>query len=102
MAEKISISRSIGPNFLLAGLSLAFTCPAFLVYQIYFWLRYGEWPTFPLAWTFSYLHLPYPTTDWIGVNRLIDYFMDIPTSFAALIVGAMIFSVGMALEAKHS
>ena len=72
---------------------LLFLIPAAIVgYQALIWLQSGSWPPLPLSGLFAYFGVPTPKTSWVGAQRILDYLMAMPVSFAALCgVFAVIF-----------
>jgi hypothetical protein len=58
--------------------------PAILAWQGYSWLRTGVWTALPLSKVFAYFEWPIPSTDWMGVQKIIDAIFDLPVSGVSL------------------
>jgi hypothetical protein len=54
--------------------------PAILAWQSYGWLETGGWTALPLSKTLNYFGLPMLWTSWLGLQRIIDWVFDLPTS----------------------
>jgi hypothetical protein len=67
-----------------------FIGPAILCWQGYSWLRTGIWTALPISKTFSYFEWPLPSTSWLGLQKMLDWIFDIPTSLAALVLSLLI------------
>lgn len=79
------ITLAIGPLFVTSGIG-------FFIYQIYSWLRNGEWVQYSLIWALSYVESiqswSYYPTEWIGVHKILDI---IPFSIFLIAIGVFIF-----------
>jgi hypothetical protein len=64
--------------------------PAILCWQGYSWLRTGLWTALPISTTFRYFEWPIPSTNWLGLQKIIDSVFDIPTSFAVFVLSIVI------------
>jgi hypothetical protein len=78
---------------------ILFTGPGVLAWQGYSWLRTGVWTALPLSKTFQYFDWPMPSTNWLGLQKMIDWVLDIPTSFAVFVVSFLIVVLLALLEA---
>lgn len=47
-------------------------------YQGLGWLQYGYWTPMPISSAVAYLGWRYPHVEWVGVQRIIDWLMDLP------------------------
>ena len=71
--------------FLIVGLNL---------YQAYFWLKTGTWHSLTLAEEGVVI----PHTTWIGVNKIIDYFVyEMPLTMVLFVVGGVVGIVALLL-----
>jgi hypothetical protein len=64
--------------------------PAILGWQGYSWLRTGVWTALPISKTFTYFEWPMPSTSWLGLQKMLDWFFDIPTSLAAFVISLLV------------
>jgi hypothetical protein len=60
--------------------------PAIWCFQIYYWLRVGEWLPISVADGLRAVGLFEPKFDWIGVQKLSDFLLSAPLSLAFLFV----------------
>jgi len=60
--------------------------PAIFAWQCFMWLKYGYWHPVPVTAAFQNLGIPYPTTEWAGVQKMIDWVLDLPLSLTALLL----------------
>lgn len=54
---------------------LAFCIPA---YQAFLWLQVGYWTPLPLSMVIQFLGWHLPSTDWVGVQKIITWLSDLP------------------------
>jgi ABC-type cobalamin transport system permease subunit len=74
--------------------------PAIFAWQGYNWLRTGIWMALPVSRTFNYFEWPLPSTSWLGLQKIIDWIFDIPTSvavFALTFIVAIICAIAQSL-----
>jgi hypothetical protein len=64
--------------------------PAILAWQGYSWLRTGIWTALPISKAFQYFEWPIPSTSWLGLQKIIDWIFEIPTSVAVFILSFVI------------
>jgi hypothetical protein len=64
--------------------------PAILGWQTYGWLRTGVWTALPISKTFTYFEWPVPSTSWLGLQKMLDWVFDIPTSLAAFLISLLV------------
>jgi hypothetical protein len=65
-----SLIPVVGTSFVFSGIGL-------FIYQIYFWLKNGEWTEYSLLWPLSYIEnlqswVYYPI-EWVGVHKILDF-----------------------------
>jgi len=76
----------IGAPFLAA--------PAVIVWQVYTWLKTGEWTSLTGFSGLSLLDMPHPEVSWVGIQKIIDHILNWPLSFLLFIIAlAWAFSV---------
>jgi hypothetical protein len=60
-----------------------------LGWQTYDWLRRGMWTDLNLAWGLTEADLPVPQSSWLGVQKILDWFLSLPL---AVLLGAISFA----------
>jgi hypothetical protein len=73
-------------------------CPAIIAWQSYMWLRWGYWPPLSIHDAWFWAGLGFPSTGWMGVDKLIDWTFDGPLSLIAFLSGLAI--VWLAFRSK--
>lgn len=78
--------------------------PGIVAWQTYTWLRTAKWRPVPVADALTFLNIPYPRFDWLGLQKLTDTVLDWPLSvvafalwFAAM-VGMFVFIEDRAMK----
>ena len=62
--------------------------------QALVWLKTGEWPSLPLSRAFVYFGWSLPEFDWIGVQKIANYALDLPVALWAFTAAcSLIFTV---------
>lgn len=87
-----------GLGILTAGFMIPF---GIFCFQIYSWLRFAEWPSFPVSIAFDYLEAPRPDTSWLGVAAILDWLFNLPIGVVALTlapIGLVVHLVGTAFQ----
>jgi hypothetical protein len=84
---------SASPVLLIGGCAIM-SCPAILICQAFFWLRYGGWPEFPLSAAWYFLGLPFPETQWGGIEKCLVWLFAQPTSVVTLAAGIVLIGIG--------
>jgi hypothetical protein len=77
----------VGAFGLIAGFAV-------FLYQLYLWLKLGQWISMPLSTVFQWLGFDYSSvTDfaWIGVQKLVVWSLDLPLSAMSIVAG---FAIG--------
>ena len=77
----------IGYLIVLASAALIAIAPFILAYQCLLWLRLGVWPPYTPQDLFAWLGVGYPHTDWAGIQKIIDGFMNWPLVLAMFVIG---------------
>jgi ABC-type cobalamin transport system permease subunit len=67
--------------------------PAILAWQGYSWLKTGIWTALPISKTFTYFEWPMPSTNWLGLQKIIDWVFDIPTSLAVFVLSFIVMVI---------
>lgn len=61
-----------------------------LAYQIYLWLKLGQWTPMPL-WTLlewaDYDFSSLNNIDWLGIQKIIAWVLDLPLSLSMVVIG---------------
>jgi len=74
---------------LLAFLAGILNFGGIILYQIFWWLADGRWRPVPLSATG--LPLKSILSDWIGLQSLFDWFLQLPLSLIGLLLGVFVF-----------
>lgn len=101
MAAKTHPLEAIG--FVVIGVGLLVP-PGILAYQGLHWLRTATWPRLPLALAWDVAFIPKLRTSWLGLQAVLDWFLDLPLAFASLAIPALGFyfvSLGMKWRAAN-
>lgn len=59
-------------------------------WQCYEWLRFGEWPSLTVLSVLAWSKIRAPHTEWIGVQKMIDWVLQWPASVPSFIFGAIL------------
>ena len=62
-----------------------FIGPAILAMQGIEWLKTGHWPPVPLSAALDYFGVAYPSTDWVGAQKAINFVLDFPLSVVSFV-----------------
>lgn len=73
--------------------------PGVLACQGVGWLRTGIWPALPISTTFAFFEWPLPDVSWVGLQKIIDWVFDIPTSLAVFVLSSVLVLGLMILQA---
>ena len=60
------------------GIGFVFVAVAFPAYQTFVWLQEGAWHPLPISWAFHLIGWRIPHTDWVGLQKIIDWLFDLP------------------------
>ena len=60
------------------GLVFVFIATAIPIYQAILWLQLGIWHPMPISLALVYFGLQPPTTEWIGLQKILNWFFDLP------------------------
>lgn len=82
------------------GLML-FVGPAVLAWQGYSWLRTGIWTALPVSRAFIYFEWLMPSTNWVGLQKIIDWIFDIPTSLVVFVLSIAFIALCAIVEALY-
>jgi hypothetical protein len=66
-----------------------FVALAFPAYQALLWLKDGVWHPLPISWATRHV----PQTDWVGLQKIIDWTLDLPVSVLPMLVALLCFVV---------
>jgi hypothetical protein len=76
----------IGAFGFLAGVGV-------FLYQIYLWLKLGQWVSMPLSTMIVWLGFDFSSVTnitWIGIQKLVVWSLDLPLSIVSIIAGLAI------------
>jgi hypothetical protein len=73
--------------------------PALLVWQAYRWLKDGYWTEVPASTALTYMGCPLPMVSWIGLQKIIDWLLDIPTSLILFGLSIIVVAICAMIEA---
>jgi len=79
--------QSVVASFAVTGYLLALACSIIVVYQTICWLRTGNWPTFTADDARTFLGIPFPQTEWVGITKILSWILDQPLSVDLLVLG---------------
>lgn len=84
----------------IAGGMIFLSGPGIWVYQIFHWLRYGNWYAIPATTVIPidrFAHLFY----WVGIQKIILWFSDLPLAIYCIVFGIWIGGAGLLTYEKH-
>jgi hypothetical protein len=68
-----------------------------LGWQTYDWLRLGIWTDLNLAWGLTEAGLPVPQSSWLGIQKILDWFLSLPLAVSLGAVSFAWYASGMLL-----
>jgi hypothetical protein len=73
---------------------LIFVMPAlgFFIYQIFYWLKNGQWISLPI-WTVLGMDSIYRGTSYEGWNQIIEFLLNTNISFMIILMGIIIYII---------
>jgi hypothetical protein len=77
--------------------------PGIVVWQVYTWLRTAKWQPVAVSDALTLLGTPYPSFDWLGLQKITDALLDWPLSvfaFAIWLVAIVILMIFIEEAAK--
>jgi len=77
-------------GLLMAGIYIAFGSLLIPLCQAYVWLRYGGWPELPLELTWQWLGWPFPSAEWVGVEKMLLWLFRQPTTGVVFVIGIIV------------
>jgi len=66
---------------------------AVFLFQVYYWLKVGDWLPIPLQSAMQFVGLNFPSTSWLGIQKVYEYLYGAPLSVCILgvyFIGAII------------
>jgi hypothetical protein len=100
MADRRSGSDHVMTTVLLAMLVLWAYSAGLVALHVFQWLRDGVWPTFAMIDLLYRLGLPWPMTEWRGIQQIIDYLMNTSVAAVAFWLGLIAMWIGGSLSEK--
>jgi hypothetical protein len=73
--------------------------PALLVWQAYRWLKDGYWTAVPVSKALIYMGCPPPMVSWVGLQKIIDWLLNIPTSLILFVLSIIVVAICALIEA---
>jgi hypothetical protein len=73
------------PVVLFSG-AIIFSPVIALGYQVVHWLKHGSWLPMPLSMGTDYLGITPPRAAWVGVQKVVDWILDLPLSLALFVI----------------
>jgi hypothetical protein len=70
-----------------------------LAWQGFSWLKTGAWTALPVSSVFAYFEWPMPSTDWQGLQKIVDSLFDLPTSGAVFVLSIFLLTGFAFIEA---
>ena len=89
------IENTIGLLALLVSL-MVISGPLLFAYESYIWLRFGLRPAFNMYDAFAFAAIPVPTTDWVGVQKVLAWFYAQEIVWTISLIGFVIGGFGIA------
>lgn len=62
--------------------------------QVLDWLKQGEWTPFPFWKLAEIVGISRPRVDWLGVQKMIDWFYDLPAAVGLCLLGVAFLWLG--------
>ena len=72
------------------GVASVLMSAGILAWQTFQWHQFAVWPDVPVYYAFDFFELHYPVARWVGVQKLMAAFLQLPLS-------VVIFGLGMLL-----
>jgi hypothetical protein len=60
------------------GMGFVLVALAFPAYQALVWLQEGVWHPLPISWALHFMSWRVPQTDWVGLQKIIYWVLDLP------------------------
>lgn len=88
--------RVTGHSNVLAGIGvIVFAAgPVIFSLQCLSWFKGGVWHAFSVQTAWDVMDAPGPQVSWIGLQRIIDWVLQLPLSLALMCVGGFIVWLG--------
>jgi hypothetical protein len=95
MTEKPLTENGLEALLSLLGLPVLIG-PGIVVWQIYTWLQTAKWRLVPVSDALIFFGIPQPRFDWLGLQKIADWVLDLPLSVTAFVVWMAIIVFGIA------
>ena len=63
--------------------------------QVLGWLRTGIWMSIPTSFGWEYIFHSLPTTEWVGIQTILDFMLSMPLSGSLFLIGLIVASVSL-------
>lgn len=94
--------RALGIVIIIIGVVLILSGIVVCGYQIYYWLRHGEWASLPASIVFDKSYLRGLFKDWLGLRKIYLWILHLihglPLSVVLFIEGIIILIIGKAVK----
>jgi hypothetical protein len=77
--------------------------PGIILWQLYTWLQTAKWRPVPVSDALKLFEIPYPRFGWLGLQKIADWFLDLPlsvTAFALWMI-VIVFSIAFVEEVRR-
>lgn len=86
--------KAFGVLLACAGAALLAIAAVVFIFQVFIWLKIGEWPDLPTCLAWLMLHLPPPNTGWVGIDQIMAEGLKWPVTISLLWMGIALITVG--------
>ena len=88
---------AVGAGIMAIGACAIIGSPAIVLWQAFQWLKYGIWSDVLIRDACQWAGLEVWPTEWLGVNRIINWILDEPLWLGLLSVGLLIAWSGIGI-----
>jgi hypothetical protein len=99
MTEKLLTENGLEAFLSLLGLPVL-VGPGIVVWQIYAWLQTAKWRPVPVSNALIFFGIPQPHFDWLGLQKIADWALDLPLSVTAVVMWMVVIVFGVAFVEK--
>jgi hypothetical protein len=89
-AERRHLHYKFSQFLIVAGCLIALAGAAVLTMQALGWLKFGVWGPVSVADALYRFDIPYPVQNLIGLQKIIDWMLDLPVSLVLMLLGVVI------------
>jgi hypothetical protein len=88
------LCRGVATVFLMGAMLGVFGAFLRVCVQILGWLKTGIWKPYPLWGMLRDMGIRLPRTDWVGIQKMIDWLMDTPAMIWVVVMCAIAMGIG--------